>query len=180
LRLADGWSRTTAQGSLSIASVAELERVREALNEEAKPVVECMEASIAPIGEREGPIRERQPFRIAVRIRANKNVPVADVGIKLIRSDGVYAFWQSSGFEGNNLRDFEGERTVSFKFDPNYFGAGRYEVTAYIANGWDPAVNYPYSEIYCRAVGIAQFVIEPEIPEIDFGQVNVRAQVEIE
>lgn len=123
-------------------------------------------------------VYERAPFSVEVDIQVHAPVGKADVGIKFTRSDGVYAFWQSSGLTGTDLVDLNpGKLTISFEFDQNPFGAGDFSVSTYVANGWDFPANYPYSEVFDRKVGTLQFKVMPEMAGLDMGFVSQRARV---
>ena len=125
-------------------------------------------------------VAERQPFEISVRVKFNRAIPVADVGIKITRMDGVYVFWLSSGIVGANVENPIGERVFKFQFDQNSFGAGEYFVNAHVTNGWKYPQNYPYSEIYSRVVNALSFRIVQEMNEVDFGVLNQRVGVVVE
>jgi hypothetical protein len=175
-----GWKRLTATGEVVIPSATIARTVAERIAALDRPKVEIEDAWIEIRGQRALTVREREPFGLMVRIQANTRVPLADVGVKLIRSDGIYAFWQSSGFEPvGNLRDLEGRRTIRFRFDTNSFGAGEYQVTLHVTSGWDYPDNYPYSEVFCREVGRFKFRVLSEFEGLDFGIVNQRARVEV-
>jgi lipopolysaccharide transport system ATP-binding protein len=175
-----GWSRLTARGTLGVPRPEDIHRLRETLVIEEGPAVEIVETRLlGPDGALQA-ATEGQPFSVGIRVRANRTVAVADVSLKLVRSDGVYAFWQSSGMSGVNLCDFTGEREVVFRFDPNCFGAGTYLVSAYAANGWDLERNYPYSEVYCRAIDVLKLEIRPADSRLDLGIVNIIAGVELQ
>ena len=72
-----------------------------------------------------------------------------------------------------------GEYLVRFKFDKNILGAGEYSVNTHISNGWDFPDNYPYSQVFARAVGTLAFNVTKE-SDLDFGVLNVRVPVVIE
>jgi hypothetical protein len=180
VRLPDGWERATFAGEVDPGEPGAHARVLARLVEDMQPDVELLDAAVLVDGRPVTRLREHDPFTIAVSFRANRRVPVADVGIRLIRVDGVYVFWQSSGHGGGNLVEPLGTHTVSFHFAPNLIGAGEFEVTAYVANGFDPDGNYPYSEVYDRRVQAARFTIEPERREIDYGVLNQRVPVTVE
>lgn len=178
--LGDGWETASYAGVLDLIPPASHAAVLERIVESNRPDVELLGAVV--LGE-EGPtdrVREHEPFSIAVSFRANRRVPIVDVGIRIIRADGVYVFWQSSGEGGGNLVEPLGERTVTFRFEPNLIGAGDFEVTAYVANGFDVEANYPYSEVYDRRVQAARFTIQPKEHGIDYGVLNQRIPVTFE
>ena len=122
-------------------------------------------------------VTEEEPFELRVKVRFNRSPDMADVSIKITRMDGVYVFWQSSGQTGGNVQNPLGELVFSFLFDPNDLGAGQYTVNAYIANGWRYPENYPYSEVYARAIDAATFRVIPKMSDLDFGVLNKRVPV---
>lgn len=177
-RLNGGWCAFAAKGRLHLPEKSEIGAVRRALAEELKPPVEIKSIQALASGDDTGTFRERIPFAISVHLQVNRIVPIIDVGIKLIRQDGVYAFWQSSGFDIPNLTNVVGELSVVFHFDQNPFGAGTYLVSAYVADGWDIANNYPYAEVYARAVDGLRIEVLREHTILDMGIVNTRARIE--
>jgi len=177
--LGDGWHRITGECRVPLAEWSDYDRVRQHLGEESKPAIEILETYALVGGERTSVVRERQPFSIGVRFIASRKTPVADVSIKLMRSDGVYVFWQSSGMDSGNLFDVAGERSVFFHFDENCLGAGTYLVSSYVANGWDIDHNYPYSEVFCRSIDALKLEMAPERSVLDMGVVNARARIEV-
>jgi lipopolysaccharide transport system ATP-binding protein len=179
-RLEDGWLRTRFEAELQFVSFEAHRETAKRLLESNRPDAEIVELALLVEGRRADSVREHQPFEVVVALRTNRVVPVLDAGIRLIRADGVYAFWQSSGAAGSNICDAEGEYTVRFTFDPNVFGAGTYEVTAYLANGFDPVDNYPYSEVYDRKVNDLRIEVLREHRDIDFGVVNSRVPVRVD
>jgi hypothetical protein len=48
-----------------------------------------------------------------------------------------------------------------------------------VGNGWDLEHNYPYSEVFCRAIDVLKLEIERDHALLDMGVVNIRTQVEI-
>lgn len=179
-RLADGWVRTRFRSELQfVTHEAHSESLRR-LIEANRPDVEILDTALVVDGRRANSMREHQPFEIAIALRANRLIPILDVGLRMTRADGVHAFWQSIGSVGSNLHDVEGEHTVRFMFDPNLFGGGSYGVTFYLANGFDLAHNYPYSEVYDRRVNGLTIDIIREFRDLDFGVVNHRAPVRVE
>lgn len=152
----------------------------ERLTQAARPEIEILEAKFL-VGDRKAlSVTEEEPFSIAVRLRANRTVEVADVWLKFIRADGFYVFWQSSGQVGQNIRDFVGEKTVTFRFDPNIFGAGDYEVEVDVANGFDVENNWPHSQVFDRRVNALKFTVSRRWKLLMFGSVNARFEVEVE
>lgn len=175
--LPDGW--TSACSNLSIPLVAE-DAFHEAMarvEKNNRPDIEIRSVEILVDDKPTTVLLERLGFLIRVAIDVNRPVATADVGIKIMRSDGVYVFWQSSGLDGHNLTDLKSNTYVVFHFDENYFPGGDYQLSAYAANGWNYPENYPYSEVYERKVGILNFTVRKEIPGLDFGAVNQRVPV---
>lgn len=175
--LPDGWTRTSSK--LSIPLVAE-DAFREAMarvEKNNRPDIEIRSVEILVNDKPTAVLQERQGFLIKVGIEVNRPVATADVGIKIMRSDGVYVFWQSSGMDGHNLTNLKSNAYVVFHFDENYFPGGDYQLSVYAANGWNYPENYPYSEVYERKVGILNFTVRKGIPGLDFGAVNQRVQV---
>jgi lipopolysaccharide transport system ATP-binding protein len=174
------WNRVTFQGALSSVDRAEHAALLERIVDETRPDVEIVDAKMVVDGRGVLSVQERQPFTIAVHIHAAREIPVADVWIKLVRADGFYTFWQSSGQVGMNLEDFVGDRMVSFHFDPNVFGAGDYEVEVDVANGFDLERNWPHSQVFDRKVAALKITVSREWKLLMFGPVNYRFPVEIE
>lgn len=175
----DGWE--VLRFGVKMTDMGEVDLARLAANVEAmtRPPVSISDASIMVSGAEVNVLTERQPFSIRVRLRTKEVVAQADIGIKIMRGDGVYVFWQSSGLVGHNVSNISGEFEVEFTFEENNLGAGDYSLTAYVANEWDFPANYPYSEIYDRKVGCLQFKVLPDISGIDMGLLNQRAAVRI-
>jgi hypothetical protein len=130
-------------------------------------------------GESSFRVRERQPFSIEVHVAAHRPVERADVSLKIMRTDGYYVFWQSSGQAGGNLEDFADERLVTFDFDPNLIGAGDYELTIEVQNGFDVENNFPYSRVYDRKVSLLRFTVEREWKMLMLGPLNHRFPVRV-
>jgi lipopolysaccharide transport system ATP-binding protein len=123
---------------------------------------------------------ERQPFEIRVTLAYREAVDKVDVGIKISRADGAYAFWQTSGLVGKNIyRNSPGRCMCTFQFDDNVFGAGEYAISVVLGNGWSYPDNYPYSRIYHRVIDIVRFRVAMEMEGLDFGIVNLRVPVEV-
>lgn len=151
----------------------------EKVSQDTRPVAEIVAVELISEGRPQLAIDERTPFEIHVKTEFNTSVAVADVGLKITRSDGVYVFWQSSGQSGGNLENPSGLKTFKFKFDPNFLGAGDYSVNAHITNGWDFPRNYPYSHVFARGIDVLKFKVFPEFRDLDFGVLNARAEVEV-
>jgi lipopolysaccharide transport system ATP-binding protein len=159
-----------------VRSPKALDRIIEA----ARPAIEIVSIDLHVGGKSNVVVREREPFDIMITLRSNRPVPLCDVAIKVVRTDGFYVFWQSSGQVGVNLPAFEGERVVRFSIEPNLFGAGDYELTVEVGNGFDIERNFPYSEIFDRRVNELKFTIEREWKLLMLGPVNHRFPVTID
>jgi hypothetical protein len=171
-RLDRRWERLVYDGTLNPLSADDHQSRVERLLEDARPDVEIVSVKMSVEGEDALSVRERQPFAITVRVAANREVPLADVLIKFIRTDGFYVFWQSSGQSGANLASLAGQKDVTFHFDPNLFGAGDYEVSIDVANGFDIERNWPHSQVFDRRVGALRFTVAREWPLLMLGPVN--------
>jgi lipopolysaccharide transport system ATP-binding protein len=178
--LGDGWSRRHFRGRAALAEEAVHELQLERLVAESLPDVEIVDVLMHAEGSKVFRALEREPFSISVRLRANRRVPLADVWLKIVRADGTYVFWQSSGQAGQNLHDLEGDSTVRFRFEPNLFGAGDYEVQVDVANGFDLDENWPASEVFDRRMGALKFTIDRRWPLYMSGVVNHHFPVEVD
>lgn len=178
--LPDGW--TSVSSKLSIPLIAE-DAFHEAMarvEKNNRPDIEIRSVEILVNDKPTTALIEKLGFLIKVGIEVNRPVAVADVGIKIMRSDGVYVFWQSSGLDGQNLTNLEVNMDVLFHFDDNYFPGGNYQLSVYVANGWNFPKNYPYSEVYERKIDFLNFKVRKEVPELDFGAINQRVKVSYE
>jgi lipopolysaccharide transport system ATP-binding protein len=178
-RLRDGWRRVTFTGTaLAPQESLKLETV-DRIIAASRPDVEIVDISMAVDGEPTLAVRERQPFEITVRLFAHHRVPCVDVWLKIVRTDGTYVFWQSSGQVDKNLLDLDGECEVVFRFDPNIFGGAEYDVTVDLGNGFDIERNFPHSEVFDRRVHALQFLVRREWPIYDTPPLNYRFPVEV-
>ena len=94
-----------------------------------RPDIEISSVELIVDGKPARTLVERQKFVVKVEVTVNQFVTSADIGIKIMRSDGVYVFWQSSGLEGENLTNLETEATAVFHFEDNYFCSGDYQLS---------------------------------------------------
>ncbi len=170
----------TFAGETAIPADNILTEVKNRVLAENIPDVEILEVLLIADNEPKVLIRERSSFEIVVRVQFNRVLDIADVGIKITRSDGVYVFWQSSGLDGANLIRPLGLKTIRFKFNDCPIGAGEYFVNVHVSNGWNYPLNYPYSHLLARSVGALSFRIFPEMEGLDFGVLNTRIPVSIE
>jgi lipopolysaccharide transport system ATP-binding protein len=178
-KIRNGWVRYSFSGSLPAVTEDIAAASHHAISERSLPAAEVLEVSMKVDGELTAVVRERQPFSIYVRVLFRKQVRLADIGIKITRSDGVYAYWQSSGMVGQNLENPAGEVGMIFHFDENPFGSGEYLLNAHVTNGWQYPLNYPYSEVLCRRINVFRFSVLQEFSGLDFGLVNHRVRVTV-
>jgi lipopolysaccharide transport system ATP-binding protein len=178
-RLDGRWTKSTFAGRLQVPRAAIASIALERILEESRPDLEITEVALYVDGQRTTMVKEGQPFTLSVGLDAHRRVARADVGVKVVRTDGVYIFWQSSGQVGQNLFDLEGEYEVRFNIDPNLFGSGEYGVTIDVANGFDIEQNFPYSEMYDRRVNAFQFTVERVWKILDLGPLNYLFPVEV-
>jgi lipopolysaccharide transport system ATP-binding protein len=178
--LGEGWSSLEVDVAIPLVDDERYRQTLDQLTDAARPDVEIVEARLrTQDGIPASVVREREPFAIEVDVVVNRPTPRYDVGIKIMRSDGVYVFWQSSGIGRDNLVGVPGGAAVRFSFDPNLLGAGQYAVSVYVADGWDYPANYPYNEVFDRKVNAVIISVTKEWPEVDFGLLNVRAPITI-
>jgi lipopolysaccharide transport system ATP-binding protein len=173
------WRRLKSSGPIEIALPEQAKETIAQISKDALPDVEILEVYIEAENQRSVILKEREPFDVCIRVLFRQSPQVADVAIKFSRADGVYVFWQSSGLVNANLHSPIGEKLVKFRFQPNDLGAGEYYINAHVSNGWNFPDNYPYGQVFVRAVNAAVFRILPEMPELDFGVLNARVNVDI-
>ncbi|MEI6317846.1 MAG: ABC transporter ATP-binding protein [Pseudomonadota bacterium] len=176
--LGEGWNSLEVDVAIPLVDDERYRQTLDQLTEAARPDVQILEARLrTQDGVPASVVREREPFAIEVDVEVIRPTPRYDVGIKIMRSDGVYVFWQSSGIGRDNLVGVPGRARVRFAFDPNLLGAGQYAVSVYVADGWDYPANYPYSEVFDRKVNVLTITVTNEWSEVDFGLLNVRTSV---
>lgn len=169
-----GWLALTVSGALTVVGADVWGRVRNEVSRAHLPDVIIRDAHVVVDGASSNVVRERQPFHIAVEAEVIRSVPALDIGIRVIRSDGVYTFWQSTGQTSGNVSAGPGLVRATFDFSANLFAGGRYQTTVYAANGWDQERNYPYSEVYDRRISLLNFLVTRENEILDFGAINSR------
>jgi ABC-type polysaccharide/polyol phosphate transport system ATPase subunit len=178
VKMRDGWDMIQTQ--MEIHFERDREKYQETIErilQRAKPKVEILETYVVVNGEPVSHVRETEPFEIRVKVLANQPTPLADVGIKIMRSDGVYTFWQSSGITYGNLVNLNGEATVHFRFETNFFSGGDYDISAFCGNGWDPVNNFPHSEIFDFTVNSRRFTVLRDHKVLSFGIINLSVPV---
>lgn len=175
--LVDGWTHVHAKFAIPLVDEDVFRQAKAIADKNNRPDAEVSSVTLVVDGAVAHGMRERQGFSIHVDVIANRPVAAVDVGIKIMRSDGVYFFWQSSGLVGVEIRELSGRAVINFDFGDNYFPAGEYQVTAYISNEWDFPTNYPYSVVFDRKVAELRFSVRKEFPELDFGAINMRVPV---
>ncbi len=179
-RLPDGAGPIKFAGRVQVPEVAIVEAVRRRREQEDLPVARVEQVEVLVDDTPRVAVREREPFEVRVAVDFNGTAALADIGLKIMRSDGVYVLWQSSGMTGANLTHPTGRKHASFRFDPNPFGAGEYSISVHVTNGWQYPDNYPYAEVFARTVGATRLVVTRELGDVDFGVVNLRAYVTID
>ena len=175
--LSDGWERFTCTFLLRRLDEEDRQRGLAILRERERPKVEIEHAAFMINGRRVSVVGEHEPFDLVITVCSRRRVQRVSVGVKILRSDSTYVFWQPSGWDNNNILDLDGKADVTFHFAENYFSSGEYHVSVYCSDGWDPDHNYPYAEVFDRRVGLLTFRVQREFPAIDFGQINVRVPV---
>ena len=179
-QLESPWDQVSFRVPLKRVSEAMLEKAKQAIEEKTRPDVEIVDTAIIVEGKKTFTLMERQSFEVQVTIKANRLAPLVDVNLRIMRSDGVYIFWQSSGWDGNNIENLTGEAIVTYIFKENYLPGGEYFVTVGCASGWDLEKNYPHSELFDIRVKALQFTVIREYSELDFGMINMRVPVRVE
>jgi lipopolysaccharide transport system ATP-binding protein len=177
--LGDGWERARYCVVLKSIPTERLPEFIQRFRDTNKPDVDILDVAVYVNGERRSEVEEGTPFEVRVMLEASRLVPLVDVGVKIMRVDGVYVFWQSSGMAGQNLRDVGGRVEVAFRFDPNCIGSGRYLVSSSCHNGWDIETNYPYQHVFARRVNACELVVTRRDPRLDLGQVNMIVPVTV-
>jgi len=175
-KLAGQWTKLIATGTVISPDKKSAYRAKIAAQLTFQKPVEIETVNIRSFGHQVASVDEFQPFSVRVTTKHNIPVPLTSVNLNIIRSDGIYVFYQPSGIDNNNIENYVGRSVVEFHFDPNPFGAGDYELNVFAVNGfdWD---NIPPSEIFDKAVGAAKFRVNMKRP-IEFGLINVAARVE--
>lgn len=177
--LGDGWIRSVCRFDLVEVEDEKYKHSLQRLKQQQLPDAEIESVQLLVDLVESYVVTEQTPFLIRVGIKINRHISDLDVGIKIVRADGVYYFWQSTGLVGQNLINIDSDIQVEFKFDQNHLPAGEYQVSAYTANGWHYPENYPYSEVYERKVSALTFTVAKEFEGLDFGALNVRTPVTI-
>ena len=177
--LEEGWVRARYRVELRSIPTERLPEFVQKFRDANKPDVDIMDVAVYVNGERRNDVEEGTPFEVRVTLEAAKTVPLVDVGVKIMRVDGVYVFWQSSGMAGQNFRDVHGRVEVAFSFDPNCIGSGRYLVSSSCHDGWDIDNNYPYQHVFARRLNACELTVTRRDPRLDLGQVNMTVPVTI-
>jgi lipopolysaccharide transport system ATP-binding protein len=175
--LSDGWIRSVCSFDLVEVEDEKYKDSLQRLKQQQLPDAEIDSVQLLVNSVESYVVKEQTPFTIRVAVKINRHIPDLDVGIKIIRADGVYYFWQSTGLVGQKLMNVGSDILVDFLFDMNHLPASEYQVSAYTANGWHYPENYPYSEVYERKVAALTFTVAKEFEELDFGALNVRTPV---
>lgn len=176
--LSSGWIKAVAVGPLSIPDEASQRVAAKVAADNFIPAVEIMETCIVTECGVVNTVLEGQPFKLRIVLRCNKPVPAASVNINILRSDGVYVFYQPSGLCHMHIKEHIGRATVEFDFSANPFGAGDYEANIFACNEWNWD-NIPPSDIYDKSVGEFRFSVRLSTP-IEFGLIHTVVPVTIE
>lgn len=173
-----GWTRVCLEGEARVPNPEMAVRAAEVTRVAFRKPVEIADVGIFVDGQRRVSVRELEPFTIRVVCNHNEAVPEVCVNLGIWRSDGIQAWWSSSGYLADNIRNHEGRSTIDFKFDPNPFGYGQFSLHVYVVNGfaWD---NSPCSEIYDVSAGEKELNITLTRP-IQFGMLNLDPAVSIQ
>ncbi len=171
------WRELIAECEMPVVNNDQFHATLKKIEQNARSNIEIIDVTLVCESQTTTVIQEQQPFEINVRFSTNRPTPIADVGIRVNRSDGVYVFWQTSGLDSPNFRNLDGKYKVSFVFGNNLFSSGEYHVSASVANGWDFPANYPYSEVFDRKINCMKFTVQNRYPGLDFGVMNVRVPV---
>src|SRR5262249_9712954 len=121
--LKQGWRQLRFSVATERPAPERVIAVSERILEEGRPQAEILGLELVCNSEITHVVDEQQPFEIHVKTRFHRAPETADVGLKLTRSDGVYAFWQSSGMTGANIEYPSGDKIWRFIFDPNLLGS---------------------------------------------------------
>ncbi|MBN2712352.1 MAG: ATP-binding cassette domain-containing protein [Planctomycetes bacterium] len=185
----DAWCRVSACCNMMLPNDEAFQKAKDMIELATKHDMEIVDIFVEVNGRRTHVIQEQCPFTVAVRVKANRKIPLADVFINIYSISGQYVFYQSSGLNPSdvydtscNFHDFEGEATVRFMFEVNPFRSDEYSISAWCANGFDPVNNYPQSCHYDVQVNGTSFVVTREYDDvpIDYGWANIRVPVQIE
>jgi lipopolysaccharide transport system ATP-binding protein len=172
------WRRAVYKATVAPATRDEIGATLSLLRHALRKPVEIVDMRLIVDGASALSVREMQPFKLQFRTRHHEAVESVSVNLNIVRSDGVYTFYQPGGWFGENIHNFVGEALTEFSFDNNVFGAGQYEVNVFACNGWSWQ-NIPPSEIFDRSIGIFKFSVTLG-DRLEFGIINSRVPVRIE
>ncbi|MEI8394546.1 MAG: ABC transporter ATP-binding protein [Rhodospirillaceae bacterium] len=175
----EGWRTIEARGYLPVADEEVRLRVAQKIARTLQPDVVIESAEMIVNDEPCLQVGENKPFQIKVQALVLRPVLALDIGIRIIRNDGVYVFWQSSGQSSGNIQVDSGRVEIIFHFDCNFLAGGQYNLSVYAANGWDVENNYPYSEVFSRKVSVINFSVMREFAMIDFGALNCKVRTTV-
>jgi lipopolysaccharide transport system ATP-binding protein len=173
--VSDGWEEFVCTATIPPVDDSVRDRSVVTAQLDLTPPVNILDIAVCANGERVYAVRERQPFTIRVTLEQHRPIPESSVNLTIVRLDGVYVFWQTSEWFEKKLVDFAGTAEVEFHFNENLFGAGDYEITVFVVNGWSWE-NVPPSEIFDRRLGTVHFKVYLE-NSMEFGLINVRVPV---
>ncbi|MDA7946900.1 MAG: ABC transporter ATP-binding protein [Hyphomicrobiaceae bacterium] len=175
----EGVNKIEFYGEVELPTKETAEKISKELRSrsEEKPV-EITDVAILSDGRPVISVDELKPFDVVIKANIKHQLDGVNFGINIIRSDGAYVFYQPSGMNDRNVRDYVGDVEVRFRFDPNPFGAGDYELNVFATNSFDWN-NCPPSDVYDRRIAAALFKVNLTRP-ISFGLLNAIVPVEIE
>jgi lipopolysaccharide transport system ATP-binding protein len=176
-QLGGEWNRSTFAATVrefeGAARRAAIERVQHESLEDAEIVrVEAWQGS-----QESYLVKEKESFSIVVDTLFRRDLPGADVTLKINRSDGVHAYWTSCGEQGLKLDGSSGRRQIVFKFDKNYLGAGSYSASVHITSRFQYPDEWPYKQLYAKALDAIKFTVVPERPLVNKGVLNWAAEI---
>jgi lipopolysaccharide transport system ATP-binding protein len=178
--LNSGWTTQRFRGAVAWVDASQADAARAAYVERHHPGVVIAGVEVRAEGAVCTSIAEGEPFEIAVSVKVQRRTSIADVCVKIDRSDGVYVFWQSSGMICGNYEDLDADFVTTFEFARNFLGFGQYLVSAFVANGWDPEANFPHSQMFDRKVNAARFTVARGHARLDRGLINETVNVRID
>jgi lipopolysaccharide transport system ATP-binding protein len=171
--LSRGWKRVAVEGCLKIPDdIAKVNLIQSSIGQHKSPV-EIVDVKIISDRGVGSHIRESEAFKVRVELQSNEIVETLNVSINIFRLDGVYVFYQSSCLE-RVVHGSDKISSVEFSFDPNPFGAGEYEITAFATNAFT-AEQGPPSDIYDKHIG--QRLTIALVRPFAFGLVNATVPI---
>jgi len=168
-----GWWVVVTELSLTTNTETTVERAVEKLESITRPDAEIKSVHIIVAGTPTERVAPQESFSIRISIEPNTALGDVDVGFKLVRTDGIVVLWESNGLLKSRVDLSKGSVTVDFTFPGSLLAPGEFDVTAWVASPWDFPSNYPYSIVYDRKVAATRFVMENDMPGLDFGVISL-------